>query len=315
MNSFITLQCLAVNLFFCHFPSTGAQKEMLDPKSISAISVSELPSNPFFIEADQVLEITQKSGITVDELLQRLVPVAQQFARPSISNYYVGVAALGKSGAIYLGVNLEFPGVPLNQTVHAEQFLVALARSHGEREIVAMALSAPPCGHCRQFLYEMSESSELQLYIKDSPPVMLSTLLPIAFGPQNLGLSGSILSQVNGNYVFTMDYSLRTFALMAIVDSYAPCSNAKSGIALQTNDGRIYKGSYLETVAFNPSLSPLQVALVSFVADGRSYDEISSVLLLEQEEAKISQEMVTREVLKQIAPQAELMVEKRVLLM
>lgn len=286
---------------------------MLEPISISEISMFDLPLNPFVIEADQVLEIIQKSGITVEELLQQLVPVAQQFAQPFVSNYYVGVAGLGKSGAIYLGVNLEFLGVPLNQTVHAEQFLAALVRSRGEREIVAIALSAPPCGHCRQFLNEMDEKGDLQIYVKGSSPEKLSNLLPKAFGPQNLGFSGSMLSPVNGDYVFTMDYSLRTFAYMAMVNSYAPCTNANSGVALQTYDGRIYNGSYLETAAFNPSLSPLQVALVSFVADGRNYSEISSVLLMEREDAIISQEMATWEVLKNIAPQAELLIEKRMM--
>lgn len=52
---------------------------------------------------------------------------------------------------------------------------------------------------------------------------------------------------------------------MAAANSYAPCSQEKSGVAIQTTDGQIYYGSYSETVAFNPSLSPLQTALVFFV--------------------------------------------------
>ena len=62
---------------------------------------------------------------------------------------------LGASGRLYVGVNLEFPCLPLHNSVHAEQFLVVNALQHGERELVKLAVSAAPCGHCRQFLSEL----------------------------------------------------------------------------------------------------------------------------------------------------------------
>ena len=62
---------------------------------------------------------------------------------------------LGASGRLYVGVNLEFPCLPLHNSVHAEQFLVVNAIQHGERELVKLAVSAAPCGHCRQFLSEL----------------------------------------------------------------------------------------------------------------------------------------------------------------
>ena len=62
---------------------------------------------------------------------------------------------LGASGRLYVGVHLEFPCLPLHNSVHAEQFLVVNALQHGERELVKLAVSAAPCGHCRQFLSEL----------------------------------------------------------------------------------------------------------------------------------------------------------------
>ena len=62
---------------------------------------------------------------------------------------------LGASGRLYVGVNLEFPCLPLHNSVHAEQFLVVNALQHGELELVKLAVSAAPCGHCRQFLSEL----------------------------------------------------------------------------------------------------------------------------------------------------------------
>lgn len=62
---------------------------------------------------------------------------------------------LGASGRLYVGVNLEFARLPLNNSVHAEQFLVVNALHHGEQAIEKMAVSAAPCGHCRQFYSEL----------------------------------------------------------------------------------------------------------------------------------------------------------------
>jgi cytidine deaminase len=77
-------------------------------------------------------------------------------------------------------------------------------------------------------------------------------------------------------------------------------------VAIRSAGGRIYRGSYIENVAFNPSLSPLQVALAAMIAAGERYSAISAVTLVEVEGAKISQKDVTQVVLGAIAPGAKL---------
>lgn len=267
--------------------------------------------NPFVISAEKVATILQASGLTLDEFLGKLITIAQPLAHPEISNYQVAVAALAKSGAVYVGVNLEFLGAPLHQTVHAEQFLIANARLHRETELVTMALSAAPCGHCRQFMQEMGGVSSLSLMIRDLPAQKFSDFLPQPFSPQDLGLEGNLMTPQDTGYCFTREYSLYSQAFQAAVNSYAPYSRAKAGLAIQVSDGQIYAGSYLENVGFNPSLSPLQGALVALVADGRDYSEIREVLLVEQPSAAISQEAMSRETLKLIAPQAVFRCEQR----
>lgn len=64
--------------------------------------------------------------------------------------------ALGATGRLYVGVNLEFPGLPLHHSVHAEQFLIANAVQAGEPALTRLAVSAVPCGHCRQFCSELA---------------------------------------------------------------------------------------------------------------------------------------------------------------
>ncbi len=270
-----------------------------------------IPSNPFVISAERVNEMVPMSGLEVEELLIELIPIAKRFARSPISNYQVGVAALGKSGNIYLGVNLEFSGQPLNATVHGEQFLIVNARNHGETEIVAMALSAAPCGHCRQFLNEIDEKGQLQILIPNTPPRNLSSLLPEAFGPKNLGLATNLFVLPDVYPPFTHESPLVAEALRAACASYAPYSHSKSGVAIHTSDGKIYSGSCLENAAFNPSLSPLQAALVALVTDLRRYDEIVEVVLVERGAAKIGYERSARALLKNIAPDAQFHLENR----
>lgn len=260
--------------------------------------------HPLYLSSEEVATLKSKTNLTTEELLQGLVPLAATYARPDISGYHVGSAALGKSGAIYFGCNIELPGQPLNQAIHSEQFAIANAKNHNERELVAIAISAAPCGHCRQFMNEMRDAQNFQILVANTAQQTLSQLLPQSFGPSDLGLSGGLLDAPAKDKAFTMDYSLKTLGHIAAWNSYAPYTKCKSGVALQTPEGRIYSGSYLENVAFNPSLSPLQVALVALISDNRTYDEIVDVLLTEQEKGAISQEATTRAILKTIAPSA-----------
>jgi cytidine deaminase len=75
------------------------------------------------------------------------------------TNFFVGTVALGSSGSIYFGANYEFPGQALSFTVHGEQAATAHAISCGESGMQMLAVSAAPCGYCRQFLYELTSDS------------------------------------------------------------------------------------------------------------------------------------------------------------
>ena len=107
-----------------------------------------------------------------------LLPQAQSYARPALTKFRVGAIVRGTSGALYLGANIEFPGEGLGQTVHAEQAALANAFMHDEPGIEAIAVSAPPCGHCRQFLYEFAEGREITILLAGQAPIGLSALLP-----------------------------------------------------------------------------------------------------------------------------------------
>lgn len=75
-------------------------------------------------------------------------------------------------------------------------------------------------------------------------------------------------------------------------------------------EGKVYKGSYTESAAYNPSLGPVQAALVAYVAggDGGGYERIVAAVLVEKDGAVVKQEDTARLLLQAISPKCELTV-------
>lgn len=255
---------------------------------------------PMTFTSEQIQSMMSFLSCSKENLLSALVQIAKPFARPPISNYYVGCAVLGGSGSVYLGVNLEFLGVALNQSVHGEQFAITYARQEGEQHLEAIAISAAPCGHCRQFMNEIGMN--LSIVLPKEIKKQLNDLLPDAFGPKDLGLSADFLKMTS--HKETQKTSGEKALEEAFAKSYAPYSKSPSAVRIITKSGSTHVGSYLENAAFNPSLSPFHGALINLVAKGGKYEDIASVTLLEKKEALISHIGVTKEILAIIAPKA-----------
>lgn len=260
------------------------------------------------ISADDAARLAQNEKVTVDQLMVALLPLAQSYSQAPISNFYVGVVVRGASGNLYTGANIEIPGQCLGFAVHAEQSALSNAYMHSETAVEALAVGGAPCGHCRQFIEEVSPDGEMAILTPDKPPTKLSAILPAAFGPLALKRNGGAFPIVETGLSLVQDSEdeLAKAALLAARRSYAPYSMSPAGVAIRSSGGRIYRGSYIENVAFNPSLSPLQVALAAMIAAGEAYSAISAVRLVEVEGAKISQRAVTQVVLGAIAPGAKL---------
>ena len=88
-----------------------------------------------------------------DELLDRARAVAARAYAP-YSNYLVGAAVRARDGRIYEGVNVENAAYPLG--ICAERTAIACAVVDGCRpgDLAEIAITASPCGGCRQWLYE-----------------------------------------------------------------------------------------------------------------------------------------------------------------
>lgn len=260
------------------------------------------------IPAGEVQALADAEGKDVDAVAVGMIAFAKTFSRPPISGFRVGAVARGTSGALYLGANLEFAGHPLGFAVHAEQSALANAYMHGEQGLVAVATSSAPCGHCRQFLYEASPKGDIRILQPAAPAASLAEFLPGAFGPTDLGLKNGMFPVRETALKLSADEGdpLAAAALEAARKSYAPYSKSPAGVALVTTAGRVFRGSYLENAAFNPSLSPLQVALVGLVLAGEDFAALSKACLIEVEGATVSQRSVTEAVLRTLVPTARL---------
>lgn len=231
------------------------------------------------IHAAEAEAVAHEMGVEIPRLMTMLLPLAARCARPPVSNFRVGAVARGASGALYYGTNLEFAGEILGFTVHAEQSAVANAWMNGEEGIDLIAVTAAPCGFCRQFLNELVTADRLVVAMPNETRP-LRELLPSAFGPRDLGIEGGLMQHDDHRLTIAKHDALADVALRAANLSYAPYSKSFAGVAIRTIGGDIVAGAYGENAAFNPSLSPLQAALSQLNLRGVPFDEIAEAALV-----------------------------------
>ncbi len=270
-----------------------------------------MPTYSGMLDKAVVEEIMRAENKGLDDVLIALLPRAASRAFAGLSNFKVGAIALGASGNIYFGSNIEIPNQVCGFAVHAEQSALSNAFSHGEREVKAVVITAAPCGHCRQFMTEFSLSYDLPIIIQRTGKTSLKQLLPEAFGPADLGnklgvanFEAASLNLFESFEAFDAEPELERAALKAAEASYAPYSGSPSGAAISTRRGRTYSGSYIESAAFNPGLPPLQAAVNSLIQSGEKPNTIVAAVVVELKDAAFTQEDSAKATLRGLQPGA-----------
>ncbi len=260
-------------------------------------------------------EFMRKNDIQSErEFMVALARLVRDVPSAPVSNFKVSVVGKEReTGDLVFGGNLEFPPNPLGLTVHAEQFLFARAFHRGH-SIESFALDAvTPCGHCRQFILEFKNARDIRFCNFQGYDLPMEAILPLRFGPEQLGSSGIVkpsrlpVLKLQGKKPVKTVADLVSASLAAAAQSYAPYSRALSGVAIETKDGEIIPGSYIENVAFNPSLSPLLSALINLWAAGKKLSAIKEIILT-QTLGAIDQAPQTKALLAVLAPKARLLV-------
>ena len=261
--------------------------DQLPPALRSELLTWYLQHSLAVLPAELMQRLQQVSGLTLPQLTLALLPVAAAFSYAAISQFHVGAIVWGGSGNFYLGANMEFARQSLNQTIHAEQCAINHAWLHYETELLGITINASPCGHCRQFMNETSSAQTLRIYLPSSEH-SLPQLLPAAFGPRDLGVLDGLLQPQRHEMPHQLTDRLLQAAAEAATQSYAPYSQSYAGVALQTQDGSLFCGRYAENAAFNPSLPPLQSALIMLRMAGYAPEDIQAAALVESQQGQIS---------------------------
>lgn len=264
------------------------------------------------------------SGLAPALLADALVSVAMLFAYTPVSEFHVGAVVSTTSGDLYLGANGEYRGGAACFSLHGEQCAVAnglcsALETYKPVRVVfpTLSVNALPCGHCRQLLSEQQQiqGSPIEVRLVDVATLVptvrpLDALLPQAFGPTDLGIKAFTLDGTLVPPPEAADNSVASAACEALNAaarvSRAPYSGAYAGLAVELGlcGGPIFVGPYIENAAYNPTTSPLIIALMRARFAGHSFSEVSKCVLMELP-GKFSVAETTEAQLKILAPDAK----------
>jgi cytidine deaminase len=124
--------------------------------------------------------------MTTDAELLAAADAAAGRAYAPYSGFDVGCAVLARDGRVLEGVNVENAAYPLGVCAERTAFARAIADGYRPGDFVAAAITASPCGGCRQWLHEMGV--ERVVFRSGDRVVTMTTdeLLPESFDAHDL---------------------------------------------------------------------------------------------------------------------------------
>ena len=137
----------------------------------------------------------------MDDLVVQEMRVAAETAMNNAycrySKFRVGAAVLTSDGEIFAGCNVENASYGLTICAERNAIFQAVAKGALSKTLQLKALVVvtptekltPPCGACRQVIYEFCEEADADIFIfgaNNADSFKLSMLLPDAFGPKDV---------------------------------------------------------------------------------------------------------------------------------
>jgi cytidine deaminase len=130
----------------------------------------------------------------IDKAMFKLAREAMAKAHAPYSRFRVGAVVKGANGRLYAGCNVENAAYP--EGCCAETSAIAAMVMDGESKIAELLVMGggeglvTPCGGCRQRIREFA-ADDVPIHICSPDElrrtVTLGELLPLSFGPENLG--------------------------------------------------------------------------------------------------------------------------------
>jgi cytidine deaminase len=88
-----------------------------------------------------------------DDLYARAVAIAERAYAP-YSSFHVGAAVRARDGRVFEGVNVENAAYPLGICAERTVIASAVVAGYGPGDLEEIAITASPCGGCRQWIHE-----------------------------------------------------------------------------------------------------------------------------------------------------------------
>ncbi|MCG8514653.1 MAG: cytidine deaminase [Halanaerobiales bacterium] len=126
------------------------------------------------------------------ERLVRAALEAREKAYVPYSNFPIGAALLTKDGQIFSGCNIENASYGLTNCAERTAIFKAISAGHHELKMMVVvadtARPIPPCGACRQVIFEFGEDITVVMrnLQGDSVQYQSRELLPAAFNRRDL---------------------------------------------------------------------------------------------------------------------------------
>jgi cytidine deaminase len=115
------------------------------------------------------------------ELLGRADGVAQRAYAP-YSKFFVGAALRTRDGRVFEGVNVENAAYPLGICAEKAALAKAVSEGVGPGDVEALAVTASPCGGCRQWFHQFGIDRVIYRRANGESAVMApAELLPDTF--------------------------------------------------------------------------------------------------------------------------------------
>ena len=118
--------------------------------------------------------------MTDAELLATADAVAERAYAP-YSQYHVGCAVLTRDGRVIEGVNVENAAYPLGVCAERTALSRAIVEGYRPGDFVVAAITASPCGGCRQWLVEMGVERVVFRHVDGVRTMTPAELLPDTF--------------------------------------------------------------------------------------------------------------------------------------
>lgn len=155
---------------------------------------------------------------------------AREHSYSPYSHFAVGAALLCSDGTVYRGCNME--NAAYSPGICAERTAIYKAVFDGQRDFAAIAIVGgpagrpiselcAPCGVCRQVMREFCDPASFRIILAQSPNTCevytLEELLPLSFGPNNLGKTSDSAGRWNPGGTVSHEPNAGPFASQPVV--------------------------------------------------------------------------------------------------